>query len=81
MGVGEIVLEAVIIVLCAGAGAMTLLKPDWIWRLGVRLSLCKGEQPGRTYKTVIWIVGVVLVRVLERVWRPSAVAGQGKNSI
>ena len=63
MGVGEIVLEAVIIVLCAGAGAMTLLKPDWIWRLGVRLTLCKGEQPDRTYKSVIWIVGVVLVAI------------------
>lgn len=42
---------------------MTLLKPDWIWRLGVRLSLCKGEQPDRTYKSVIWIVGVVLVAI------------------
>ena len=39
------------------------IKPDWIWRLGVRLSLCKGEQPDRTYKSVIWIAGVVLVAI------------------
>ena len=63
MGVGEIVTEAVIIVVSAGAGAMTLLRPDWIWRLGVRLSLCKGEKPDPTYKSVIWIVGVVLVAI------------------
>ncbi|WP_289093071.1 hypothetical protein [uncultured Bifidobacterium sp.] len=63
MGVGEIVTEGVIIVVCAGAGAMTLLRPDWIWRLGVRLSLCKGEKPDPTYKSVIWIVGVVLVAI------------------
>lgn len=63
MGAGEIALEIVIIAVCAGAGAMTLLKPDWIWRLGVRLSLCKGEQPDRTYKSVIWIAGVVLVAI------------------
>lgn len=63
MGAGEIALEIVIIAVCAGAGAMTLLKPDWIWRLGVRLSLCKGEQPDRTYKSVIWIAGVVLVTI------------------
>ena len=63
MGVGEIVLEAVIIVLCAGAGAIDVAQADWIWRLGVRLSLCKGEQPDRTYKSVIWIAGVVLVAI------------------
>lgn len=63
MGAGEIALEIVIIAVCAGVGAMTLLKPDWIWRLGVRLSLCKGEQPDRTYKSVIWIAGVVLVAI------------------
>lgn len=63
MGAEEIALEIVIIAVCAGAGAMTLLKPDWIWRLGVRLSLCKGEQPDRTYKSVIWIAGVVLVAI------------------
>lgn len=63
MGVGEIVMEAVIIVVCAVAGAMTLLKPDWIWKLGMRLSLCKGEKPDQTYKSVIWIVGVVLIAI------------------
>lgn len=63
MGVGEIVMEAVIIVACAVAGAMTLLKPDWIWQLGLRLSLCNGEKPSQTYKSVIWIVGVVLIAI------------------
>ena len=46
MGVGEIVLEAVIIVLCAGAGAMTLLKPDWIWRLGRPAVAVQGRAAG-----------------------------------
>ena len=35
----------------------------------------------KNWNRMLIAVPIVLVRVLERVWRPSAVAGQGKNSI
>ena len=68
-------LIAVPIVLVPGLGVATYLS--YLLAMPyplMALNLCIGQL-------IPSLVGVVLVRVLERVWRPSAVAGQGKNSI
>lgn len=62
MSVAELVLEIVIIVVCAGAGGVVLARPAAVWSLGRRLGLCRGDM-GATYKSVSWIVGVVLVAI------------------
>lgn len=68
-------LIAVPIVLVPGLGVATYLSYFLAMPYPLMaLNLCIGQL-------IPSIVGVVLVRVLERVWRPSAVAGQGKNSI
>ena len=68
-------LIAVPIVLVPGLGVATYLSYFLAMPYPLMaLNLCIGQL-------IPSIVGVVLVRVLERVWRPSAVAGHGKNSI
>ncbi len=68
-------LIAVPIVLVPGLGVATYLSYFLAMPYPLMaLNLCIGQL-------IPSIVGVVLVRVLERVWHPSAVAGQGKNSI
>ena len=68
-------LIAVPIVLVPGLGVATYLSYFLAMPYPLMApNLCIGQL-------IPSIVGVVLVRVLERVWRPSAVAGQGKNSI
>ncbi len=68
-------LIAVPIVLVPGLGVATYLSYFLAMPYPLMaFNLCIGQL-------IPSIVGVVLVRVLERVWRPSAVAGQGKNSI
>ena len=68
-------LIAVPIVLVPGLGVATYLSYFLAMPYPLMaLNLCIGQL-------IPSIVGVVLVRVLERVWRPSAVAGQSKNSI
>lgn len=68
-------LIAVPIVLVPGLGVATYLSYFLAMPYPLMaLNLCIGQL-------IPSIVGVVLVRVLERVWRPSAVAGKGKNSI
>ena len=68
-------LIAVPIVLVPGLGVATYLSYFLAMPYPLMaLNLCIGQL-------IPSIVGVVLVRVLERVWRPSAMAGQGKNSI
>ena len=68
-------LIAVPIVLVPGLGVATYLSYFLAMPYPLMaLNLCIGQL-------IPSIVGVGLVRVLERVWRPSAVAGQGKNSI
>ena len=68
-------LIAVPIVLVSGLGVATYLSYFLAMPYPLMaLNLCIGQL-------IPSIVGVVLVRVLERVWHPSAVAGQGKNSI
>lgn len=68
-------LIAVPIVLVPGLGVATYLSYFLAMPYPLMaLNLCIGQL-------IPSILGVVLVRVLERVWRPSAVAGQGKNSI
>ena len=68
-------LIAVPIVLVPGLGVATYLSYFLAMPYPLMaLNLCIGQL-------IPSIVGVVLVRVLERVWRPSAVAGQGNNSI
>ena len=67
-------LIAVPIVLVPGLGVATYLSYFLAMPYPLMaLNLCIGQL-------IPSIVGVVLVRVLERVWRPSAVPGQGKNS-
>ena len=63
MSLFEIVAEIFIIVACGALGALVLARPDLVWRAGRRLSLCRGERPGRTYRSTVWIVGVVFVAV------------------
>lgn len=63
MGVLEMVIEAVVIVVCGVAGVVTLVRPNMVWNLGRKLSLCHGERPSQTFNSVIWIVGVVLIGI------------------
>ena len=68
-------LIAVPIVLVPGLGVATYLSYFLAMPYPLMaLNLCIGQL-------IPSIVGVVLVRVPERVWHPSAVAGQGKNNI
>ena len=67
-------LIAVPIVLVPGLGVATYLSYFLAMPYPLMaLNLCIGQL-------IPSIVGVVLVRVLERVWHPSAPAGPGKNS-
>ena len=63
MSIAEVIGSLVVAVVAGAAGVVVLLRPGWVWSLGRRLSICKGERPGPTYRSTSWIAGAVLVAI------------------